>query len=390
MVETLSYGPRRRLAGGTMTYWFGYTEQQPEWGYGYGNMNTTKSPGPPYVAHNNWSQREVENRPGAVNWNHWSQTYRNWLVSPVAFNEAVYTPDLPLQSVVNAALASVNPSKPVFQLGTFLWELREFPSMLMDLGHILSIPRTLRQRAQGYHDPDRSVAIDPNGQYLAYQFGWSPLINDLRTLWNLGTEIDAVTKRLASVRKRKRASGTYRSTNSRLEKQAYLPSFGTLRATYQVDQKIWWTAHWIADETPHLPFSVAQSYDLATALGSKQPYSQIWAALPWSFVIDYFLKVSTFLEAAEGLQTYRPDAICVMNEFNAHQIDSGFDESFQGSYTPGAYHQKCKNRVVVHDPVPGLNFEIHPVADKMHLLGALATAQAMRGHSSSKFSPSGG
>lgn len=135
-------------------------------------------------------------------------------------------------------------------------------------------------------DPNRKWSTkDPAGRWLELQFGWTPLINDISALmdykktfdvWDAGKRRNyfSVTRALKS-----QDSGPY---NTALSGFPANTSRGNIELGTTV--KLYCTV-----ANPKLA--------LMNQIGLLAPQQVAWALMPWSFAIDWFLPIGTFLEA---------------------------------------------------------------------------------------------
>lgn len=168
-------------------------------------------------------------------------------------------------------------------IANFLYELKD----LADL-----IPRISRNLP-------KTVA----GGYLNLQFGWLPLISDLKAL---GSVYQSTLSRLEWLR------ATYGKT-VRLGFYSDISYYGTIpsSSTYLlapggnaynyillklIDYKGIFRANgYLTHYLKGLDEPIAEMKALAAALGLNNPLGVIWEAIPYSFVVDWFAHVSTLL-----------------------------------------------------------------------------------------------
>ena len=179
------------------------------------------------------------------------------------------------------------PSK--VSLINFLWELTEFESMIPKFSK--NLPKTA------------------NNTFLNYSFGWKPFIGDLQNFVNL---IKNITNRLNYLRAirgktvpvRFRRFGAY--TDSRV---------GTFVKSYEYDDRLpnSWTNYrmcYIKLRSRQIDYFASchlfheldglndawSTFKAAVAgLNINNPASIVWEAIPFSFVLDWFLPVGKFL-----------------------------------------------------------------------------------------------
>lgn len=277
-----------------------------------------------------------------------------------------------VQSYVNSALARLNPNVPDFDAPLFLYELREFPRMLKSLGDWLSRPRI----------PDIA------GSNLAYQFGWRPLFSDLATMVGLTRSLEEARKEIEDLAKPKHRSTTGRlaslswSSSSWNAPQVTLNPYETLklRAHYDGTREVWFSARILPDFTA--PFwGESQADTIARITGtSGLSASTIWNAIPWSWLIDYFGHVATYLEANRGQLPYAIRNMCIMVEDDmkkswsigsAINMPDSFYE-FQG----GSFRTVRKRRWVYPVPKARIAFRLDPITNgRLSILSSLFIKQ---------------
>lgn len=272
------------------------------------------------------------------------------------------------------ALANLNPGVPKVDIPLFLFELKDMPEMLKNLGEVL-----------GKH---RSVKTIPNG-YLAYSFGWAPLISDLQSLWNFSQEVEARCRYL-----RKLEHGTYirrglTPKGGQVVQRSITPNGYGIPASdggyiYQADvqeietQKVWFTAN-AKLLTPLPTASETLKHQVSKILLGLNPSTvSLWNALPWSWLLDYFANLGDFMNAQRGNFVLSIPSMCIMareeitSELMRIRVRSGF------SATGGTVMSTVtKQRYVVYQPVPWLALD--PIISRAQIanLGALITSKAL-------------
>lgn len=225
----------------------------------------------------------------------------------------------PVPSAVNwpyyktKALANMNPSKPSVDLPVFLFELRDFPRMLHQMGRVLD--RTVR-------------ASDVAGGYVAYSFGWAPFLSDLNKLLNFEKVLSDRLKYLQRIGKDggDRVKRTLENSTTTLSTTPYtLSGYGnTYPYLYQgqvqvVEKRKVWA---VAKVRTVNPVSLERGVlgDAArAALGLNLSAASIWEAIPWSWLLDYFGNVGDYLDATRG---FIPARITDMNLMCTQTIES--------------------------------------------------------------------
>jgi hypothetical protein len=374
-VATIQTPGRTILGGQIEDTWLNSTSTQTSTTVDAKTLESNTSMGPPYTQNNNFLMARSETRMGFLNGSSKPGAstppryyYRNCYVHggpqrAGAYNHPMFNP-----SWQTAALAAINPVQPVVSLPNLLFELREFPKMLHDLG------RVLLAKEPRY--------ADLPGAHLAWQFGWAPLISDLTKLCNLAGEIETLSRKFAQIGKTKKAEGSVGVLpGTRTERYFVRNTPFEVVTRYQYSTRVWYSAHWGLQTIPPNFYGGNRLQSLMAAMGFHSAPSVIWEAIPWSFLVDYFVNVGTFIEATGGIMKYRPAELCIMWQTDERAISTDFYASDPGPVYLTDFHRKAvtKQRRVVSDPFARPGFAIHPIADKLATLSSLATAKALGG-----------
>lgn len=186
-------------------------------------------------------------------------------------------------------IAKTNPSKPVVDLPVSITELRELPSLVQGVGERL-IKKVARNN-------------------LKNEFGWVPLISDLRKLMNFRKDVENRIKlfqKFAEEGSMLRKVQLYKSTISE-EKGTNVttnssPSWATVNHTlvrHTTTRTTWGYVRW----TPEADFSkIAGNKDalqraaIDAVYGLKIDYVTAWNLFPWSWLADWFSNIGEWLE----------------------------------------------------------------------------------------------
>lgn len=259
---------------------------------------------------------------------------------PRAFDTVPNYPALgDADSFATLAAARTNPGKPSVRLPVFLFELRELPRLIRDTG------RTLLGKP-----PGKTVAGKAGSAYLGWQFGWKPLIKDLT---DLVTFASAVEKRKLALRKMADKGG-YRGKYSLNGGKGVSDSnyydivwsmwpWCKLRITSTTTVRRWAVCQW----EPNLPPGILSDDTALTnyarksvlALHKQQILSNVWEALPWSWLFDYFTNIGNMLEATDNsVAMLSSDMICVMT----HTRTTGVPTILEFDNFPGVFDYTMK------------------------------------------------
>lgn len=308
----------------------------------------------------------------------WKYRFNNFCPENFLRTEDYWLPpptmDFPAQYLITKALANVNPSVPDVSVPNFIFEFKDFPRMLRNAGDILS---GLRRPSKGINPKNA------NDGYLAWQFGWAPLISDLSKLVDTAKLIE---KRMASFKKHAGGGKVHRrlggrSTTHSVSEGNWMTGEFTYTRWYitdSEDQQWWYSCDLYIPQSP--PTRQSQWIPAAeAALGGHYSAATIWNAVPWSFLIDYFIDVNSFLNAIDGFIPHIVLNMCVMAKgTRRRQISPGTPNN--GVSVTGGYAETItKRRSVVASPTPLI--ALRPfLTDKMVAnMASLAAAAAFGG-----------
>lgn len=333
------------------------------------------SPGPPYLDPNPFTQKNYKVSPLRVKTGITSPNsyYRyEWDMVPIAMKAAVSSawkaPDWP--SLVNQALAHSNPSKPQFDLPLFLFELKDLPRGIRDIGNLLRRPSGL--------------ARDPGGAYLSWQFGWKPLLNDLRNMLDLGESLERRLAALKEAQSRETISGKLSGfTDSRRSTGSKYLAAG--RVYYEIQDHLqnesWFTSGYKLN--PDILPSITDNRfaQIRWALGLNLDAASVWNMIPWSWLIDYFFSIGNFLEATRGYLPFQCYDMCIMSHTTVRSKGTITDWQQSRWVEPPIQHGgtgffEAKERKVYADPRARILFRPFLTGHQMSILGALASSRS--------------
>lgn len=261
----------------------------------------------------------------------------------------------------------------------FLWELRELPSLLKGTGDILA--------GRARNPVSESI--------LAANFGWIPLINDVRSMLNFAKEMNAHIERLLKAVREKRIEGslgTYDHSWQTLQGSRWASGYG--KATYHLQHTANTSTWGVAKiNSINLPPYVSESAieRINRALGHtwEQRPITFWNAVPFSWLIDYFFSVGEWIEATIANISCDIDHFCLMQrcevetrfieEGQAYLVPDDDNPEFAGrTIVPGYAKNVYWTRRVFYDPKPGIDFFPFLSGKQLANLVALATSSRAR------------
>lgn len=203
-------------------------------------------------------------------------------------------------------LAKTNPSRPEVDLPIFFVELKDIPQMI---------------KLAGKSIPEKGASAN-----LSWQFGWKPLINDLKSIL---TFQDAVEKRFKELKAmvskgsltRTADLGDYSGTGSSTStSRVTLATSAIVNQVLDWDafthEVVWGSVRWKPD-LANYPYTDAELHSLAkkAVLGLTIDPSTVWELLPWSWLTDWFSNVGAYLSANRNIIPASPSNLCIMREF---------------------------------------------------------------------------
>lgn len=318
-------------------------------------------------------------------WAYTSPYWKNYIdYSPQNRASYLYGPD---PNIVDwgywrtKALANVNPRKTMVDVPLFLFELRDFPRMLKNIGDILAAGKQAKKlitsgtsRAEKGRPSKVKLIADT---HLAQSFGWAPLFGDLISLLGLADEFE---RRIALINEAKSGARISRKIGGTSSQSTWVYSLvsAQLELNYVTTRelKVWYTAK--LNLTSEYPTSSIEIQKRVTRdlLGLNISASKIWNAIPWTWLIDYFVNIGDFLEANKGNLSFSVSDLNVMAQETIDDIPS--HKSGNVSWSGGKFTTVSKQRSVVTNP----NASVHrkPFLTNRHIgiLSALVVARTLK------------
>ncbi len=175
-----------------------------------------------------------------------------------------------------------------FHLGVFAGELGATTDTVVNtLGRLVKSMRALKRgnftdAALALGANPRSVkrksfskdrADDLSGSWLELQYGWKPLLGDV---FEASKAFEKLTQppRVSTVRASVKKSGTFNG------------SAGALRYKSEYSEQL----------TRSITYEMVESLSAPRSLGLLDPYSVVWELIPYSFVVDWFIPIGTYIE----------------------------------------------------------------------------------------------
>lgn len=220
---------------------------------------------------------------------------------------------------LNTALARTNPGRATVSIPVFVGELRDLPKMLRQAGSILGDIH--RPNSPFSRPPPQGE--DPGGWYLGYQFGWAPLIRDLRRMLQFER---LVKQKLDELERLYSGNGLKRRINLSSRTETSQGDFtveslvATVRAhrTIKTTKRRWATVRWKPVSVPSFKTDEGMrrlAQRLAFGMNGANA-ADIWDLVPWTWLIDWFSGFGDYISSNSGSLHIRPEGQCVMTHYS--------------------------------------------------------------------------
>lgn len=223
------------------------------------------------------------------------------------------------------ALAKVNPNVPIVDIpAEVLDTLGDLPSFTLGIAAYLSALRSrlyrdrfvgsnwIRRRTDLTEPIAVSVPAAVAGSYVTWSFVFAPVLGLIEDLMTLD---ESIAKRESQLKKyvSKGLKMTLENTNVTSRSTVNLSGDGMshpFARTFTTTTKVWLEAKFFSfdDPMPSPGLTVADRAALKRAIAMGRvgnvSFDTIWEAIPFSWLIDYFANISSYLKALRGYATY--------------------------------------------------------------------------------------
>jgi hypothetical protein len=234
---------------------------------------------------------------------------------------------------INNMIKGTNPSRPVVTPLSLVQDVLDIPRQLAEAKYLFS-PFIKR----------RLSAKQLANQALGIQFGWLPLIQDVQSLIDLQASIHRRVGELHSLYgtgglKRRISFGTH-SASSGTKNVSYesssLLNYNVNVSTSSMSRR-WGTVRWLPSVLPSWRLNdrelIFQAKRIALGITPEGLYAGAWDLLPWTWLLDWFTNIGTFMLEYSNTVPAVSSGACIMT-----QTDSRFDytvASLTSGYTGG-------------------------------------------------------
>lgn len=261
-------------------------------------------------------------------------------------------------------LALTNPSRPVIDLPVFIAELRDLPMLIKLQG------KTLLQKGAGAN--------------LSYQFGWAPLISDLKKLLNFQDEVAKREKELKHLFESglKRTRTLFSGTDQTLPVKTLVNSQGFLSIESMVNKttvlEVRGHCKWKPDAMPPKTSDDMRRLARNAVLGIDTGVgvlSTAWELVPWSWLVDWTFNIGQYLVSKRNLVGATPYDIQIMRHTVTEEAYRTVTTPASVFCTDGVKRKESKSRVRA---TPSLSAQLPYLSLKQ--LSILASISVLKGN----------
>lgn len=208
------------------------------------------------------------------------------------------------------AITRTNPSRPGVTPLTLLQDLIDIPRMLKDVGRLATAPRSFLS--------SKELA----NRNLAVQFGWLPLIQDVKSLIDFQSTLHRRTEELnrlysgTGLHRRIRLGSAGASDSASHNVGTGQGLAGTTLQKRFTRAERWASVRWKPTiAPPYYPKDadrIEQARKVASGFTVEGLFDGAWDLLPWSFVVDWFTNIHGFALAHSDTIPALPYSACLM------------------------------------------------------------------------------
>nr|UJQ85528.1 MAG: putative maturation protein [Leviviridae sp.] len=190
-------------------------------------------------------------------------------------------------------IARTNPSRPGVTPLTLAQDLVDLPRMLKDIPRLIRTPRS------------KLGHKDAANQYLGFQFGWLPLIQDAKELINLAEHVQKRKRELdrlysgSGLRRRIRLGKWDAESASTGQIMSEIGCSITSRASLSTHVDRWGVVRWLPDNSPgHNPTDDQQlqkARQIVSGISSEATILGAWDLIPWLWLVGWFTNARSYL-----------------------------------------------------------------------------------------------
>ncbi|UJQ85296.1 MAG: putative maturation protein [Alehxovirus faecivivens] len=213
------------------------------------------------------------------------------------------------------------------------------------------------------------------GAYLTWEFGWKPLISDLKKVLDFQGQVD---KKVNELHRLYQSGGLHRKmnlqryTDTKDDSQTIFSSFGTtltVRRQAIVEAERWGSVRYLPTSLPPKNERAYRQLAVRLVYGLDLSPSSVWEALPWTWLADWFGNVGDYLVRFNNLVPLVASTPCIMERYTQTTIHTRSDNVTNITGGSSIALLEGLNRYLV---APGITASIPFLTDRqLSILGAL-------------------
>lgn len=245
----------------------------------------------------------------------------------------VYTNFLPVQMVLEYTPSGLPPSPdPEEDATTVLARTnpnRYSVDMLQNLVDIRDLPKLVQLAGD-------TILKRGAGAYLNWQFGWKPLISDLKKMLDF---TGLVNKKVNELHKLYQAGGLHRKVRIRTENIEFASNFVmagigshevAIRKTEAITRERWGSVRYLPSTLPPKDESDYRRLAIRIVYGLELSPKSVWEALPWTWLIDWFSNTGDFLSQYNNIVPVAASRPCIMTKTTSRMLFARVDTTGGG------------------------------------------------------------
>lgn len=293
-------------------------------------------------------------------------------------------PNPPSAGVLIADLiARTNPGRTDVNVPLALFELKDLIPGIRDAGSRILQGTGLRRSGSNRPSPLSEGASSIADEYLAYSFSFAPLIGDLKKLLMFSDLVDKRVEELIRLqqgqglrRRREFPTASAASSGTRTV-ESRLSALVQANYTVRTIRKQWGTVRY---KPSSLLRRILRRTDLkvyarrlVSNTGNGLSKSDLWNAIPFTWLIDYFLEIDTFLRATDYRIPAHAFNACVMTYYETvhsySRANDGLPFTGGGGYCVVQTKYRTLGAPTVNLSLPALNNR------QLSILGAMSLSR---------------
>jgi len=193
------------------------------------------------------------------------------------------------------------------------------------------------------------------GAYLSWNFGWKPLISDVRKMLDFQNRVNKRAKEIHNLyekgglhRKRELDRVNQESTESFNTEGIWSGTTNTYKISVSMQSRKWGSIRWLPTTLPPRDESDIRNQALRLVFGAELSPSAVWEAIPWTWLVDWFSDVGDYLVAYNNIVPCTHSTPCIMTHSVAKRDFQRTDSNTDLGGGGGSMIYETKRRSVVN------------------------------------------